>query len=255
LWITRFLNLQSAIRNPQFDMAGFFYKLGRLLGPKVRQANWVVKSVTGSEADAVRAEEQVGRDLAQSFLEQLEADDDPAVHQIIVEVAGRLVPCVKDKQRKFRFCAARSRELNAYALPGGFIFVMRPLLEFCRFDRDEIAFVLGHEMGHVIKRHAIGRLMANSLISTGLSRIPVGGVLAAPVRNMAATLLSQGYSQDSELEADSLAARLVNAAGYDLTAARRLLERMQTMPNEAWLLTSYFSSHPPIDVRLKNLPT
>src|SRR5262249_42463560 len=134
-------------------MAGFFYKLGRLLGPKVRQANWMVQSVTGSEADQVRAEEQVGRDLAQSFMQQLEADEDPAVHEILAAVGGRLVPCLKDKQRTFRIVAARSRELNAYALPGGYIFVMRPLLEFCQFDRDEIAFVLGHEMGHVIKRH------------------------------------------------------------------------------------------------------
>ena len=99
-------------------MAGFFYKLGRLLGPKVRQANWMVQSVAGSEADVIRAEEQVGRDLAQSFLEQTEMDDDPAVLEVLQEVGGRLVPCVKDKQRKFRFIAGRSRELNAYALPG-----------------------------------------------------------------------------------------------------------------------------------------
>jgi predicted Zn-dependent protease len=236
-------------------MAGFFYKLGRLLGPKVREANWVVASLTGTEAEIVRAEERVGHDLAQAFLAQMEVDDDPAVQGLLTEVAGRLVPCVKDKERSFRFAAGRSRELNAYALPGGYIFVMRPLLEFCRFDQDEIAFVLGHEMGHVIKRHAIHRLMASSIIRTGVSRLPVGGVLAAPIRNMAATLLNQGYSQDSELEADALGARLAKAAGYDVGGARRLLERMQTMPTEAWMLTSYFSSHPPVDLRLRNLPT
>lgn len=236
-------------------MAGFFYKLGRLLGPKVRQANWVVSSLTGTEAEAIRAEEQVGRDLAQSFLEQMEVEDDPAVLAMLHEVGSRLIPCIKNKERTFRIVAGRSRELNAYALPGGFIFVMRPLLEFCRYDRDEIAFVLGHEMGHVLKKHAVNRLMASSIIRTGVSRLPVGGILAAPIRNMAATLLNQGYSQDSELEADALAARLMKAAGYDVTAARRLLERMQTMPSEAWLLTTYFSSHPPIASRLLNLST
>jgi predicted Zn-dependent protease len=234
-------------------MAGFFYKLGRMLGPKVRQANWVVSSLAGTEADAIRAEEQVGRDLAQSFLEQMDVEDDPAVLGVIQEVGSRLVPCVKSRERAFRFVVGRSRELNAYALPGGFIFVMRPLLEFCRFERDEIAFVLGHEMGHVLKKHAVNRLMASSIIRTGIGRLPVGGVLAAPIRNMAATLLNQGYSQDSELEADALGARLMHAAGYDVAAARRLLERMQTMPSEAWLLTSYFSSHPPIETRLAHL--
>lgn len=234
-------------------MAGFFYNLGRMVGPKVRQANWVVQSVAGSEADAVRAEHQVGRDLAAAFLQQMAAEDDPAVVQAIDEIAGRLVPCVKDKQRQFRFLTVRSQELNAYALPGGFIFVMRPLLEFCRWDRDEIAFVMAHEMGHVIKRHAIDRMMASSIISNGIARLPVGGVLAAPIRNMAGTLLNQGYSQDQELEADALGAKLVRAAGYDVTAAERILQRMQTMPGEAWHLTSYFSSHPPIAVRLQSI--
>lgn len=234
-------------------MPGFFYKLGRLVGPKVRQANWVVQTVAGSEADAVQAEHQVGRDLAAAFLAQLEVEDDPAVLQVLAEIGDRLVPCVKDKQRQFRFLAVRSQELNAYALPGGFVIVMRPLLEFCRWDRDELAFVLAHEMGHVIKKHAVNRMMANSIVSNGLARVPIGGVLGAPIRNMAATLLNQGYSQDQELEADALGAKLVQAAGYDVTAAGRLLQRMHTMPREAWLLTSYFSSHPPIDVRIRNL--
>jgi len=95
--------------------------------------------------------------------------------------------------------------------------------------------------------------MACSIIQAGVGRLPVGGVLRAPVLNLAATLINQGYSQDQELEADALGARLVRAAGYDSTAARRLLARMQTMPSEAWLLSSYFSSHPPVDVRTQHL--
>jgi hypothetical protein len=104
-------------------MAGFFYKLGRMLGPKVRQANWMVSSLTGTEAEAIHAEEQVGRDLAQSFLQQMDVEEDPAVLAVIQEVGSRLVSCVKGKDRAFRFVVGRSRELNAYALPGGFIFL------------------------------------------------------------------------------------------------------------------------------------
>ncbi|MBY0527030.1 MAG: M48 family metallopeptidase [Gemmataceae bacterium] len=234
-------------------MAGFFYKLGQMVGPKVRKANWVVTSLTGTEAEVTQAEYRVGVDLAKGFLEQTPVIADPAVTQIMDEVGGRLANCVKDRQRRFRFYAVQSRELNAFALPGGFIFIQRPLLEFCGWDRDEIAFVLGHEMGHVIKRHAIHRLMASSVIQTGVTRLPIGGVLGAPVRNLAATLLNQGYSQDQELEADALGVRLTLAAGYDAGAGRRLLARMQTMPGEAWVLTSYFSSHPPVDVRVNHM--
>lgn len=234
-------------------MAGFFYKLGQLVGPKVRKANWVVSSLTGTQAEATQAEYRVGCDLAQAFAQQTEAETDPAVQQILDEAGSRLAACVKDRERRFRFVAMRGREINAYALPGGFVFVMRPLLEFCQWNRDEIAFVLGHEMGHVIKRHAINRLMASSAISAGITRLPVGGVLGAPIRNLAATLLNQGYSQDQELEADALGTRLAKCAGYEPRAGQRLLTRMQTMPSEAWLLTSYFSSHPPVDLRLRHM--
>jgi predicted Zn-dependent protease len=236
-------------------MGGFFYNLGKMVGPNLRKANWVFNSLTGSEADAVRAEHAVGRDLAQAFVQQAEIDQEPAVLALLGEVGQRLAACVKDRQRKFWFAAVRSNEINAFALPGGFIFVMRPLLALCQNNPNEVAFVLGHEMGHVIKRHAIDRLMANSLIQGGVRHLPVGGLLKAPVIHMATALLSQGYSQDMELDADLLGVKLAQAAGYDAGAAARLLNRLRTIPTEEWTLSSYLSSHPPIDVRIRQVET
>lgn len=234
-------------------MAGFFYNLGKLVGPKVRKANWVLRDLTGTEADAIAAEEQVGRDLAQSFLRQLTMETDPAVQSLLDELGGRLANCLTNRQRRFQFFAARSAELNAFALPGGFIFVMRPLLEFCYWDRDELAFVLAHEIGHVVRRHAIDRLMTHSIVQAGVGRLPVGGALRGPVLNLAATLINQGYSQDQELDADNLGAQLTRAAGFDAAAAGRLLRRFQTVPTEARRLSSYLSSHPPAETRLRNV--
>jgi len=233
-------------------MANIFHKLGSMVGPNLRKANWVYRSLTGTSAEAVRAEYDVGRDLARAFSRQAAIDSDPAVVQLFDEIGNRLIACVKDQERTFCFCAVRSPEVNAFAFPGGFVFVMRPLLDFCCWDRDEIAFVLAHEVGHVVKRHAINRLMTNSLVSSGLSRLPVGGVLAAPVLNLAATLLNQGYSQDQELDADNFGLRLSQAAGYDIKAATRLLQRLRTVPTGASNLSSYFSSHPPVEVRLQH---
>lgn len=234
-------------------MGGFFYNLGKKLGPKLRQANWVYRSVTGSEADAARAEHAVGRDLAQAFVQQTEIDADPMVQHLLDDVGNRLAACVKAPERRFVFRAVRANEFNAFALPGGFIFVMRPLLGFCACDPDEVAFILGHEMGHVIKRHAIERLMASSLISGAMTRLPAGGVLGAPVIHMATAMLNQGYSQDNELEADELGVKLMYAAGFDAAAAVRVLNRLRTIPTEAWLLSSYLSSHPPIEKRISRI--
>ncbi len=232
-------------------MANLFHKLGRMVGPKVRQANWLMTALTGTSAEAVRAEYVVGRDLARGFSAQAEIDADPTVSQLFEDVGGRLVACVTDQERRFCFCGVRSPEVNAFAFPGGFVFVHRPLLDFCGWDKDEIAFVLGHEMGHVIERHAIHRLMTSSLVSSGLNRLPIGGVLRGPVLNLAATLVNQGYSQDQELAADNLGLRLTRAAGYDPQAALRLLRRFRTVPTAATNLASYFASHPPVETRLE----
>jgi predicted Zn-dependent protease len=232
-------------------MGGFFYNLGKMVGPKLRQARWMFHSLAGSEADAIQAEHAVGLDLAVAFVQQNQIDPDPAVQQQLDDIGRRLAACVKGPQRRFSFRLVRANEYNAFAFPGGFIFITRPLLELADFHPDETAFILGHEMGHVIKRHAIDRLMASSLIRTTVSRLPVGGVLGAPIIHMATALLSQGYSQDSELEADSLGVKLARAAGFDGAAAVVALNRLRTIPSEAWALSTYLSSHPPVDVRIR----
>ncbi|HZT79370.1 MAG TPA: M48 family metalloprotease, partial [Gemmataceae bacterium] len=191
-------------------MAGLFYHLGRLVGPKVRQANWVYRSLAGTEAESVRAEQAVGLDLARAFVRELPPDPDPAVKEFVEGLGARLTSCLTGGLWAFRFLPVLAPEANAFALPGGFIFVARPLLELCRWDRDETAFILGHEMGHVLKRHAIDRLMANSFLSTLMSRLPLGGGLVRPqVAAVLGTLLRQGYSREQELDADVLGLRLM----------------------------------------------
>jgi Zn-dependent protease with chaperone function len=145
-------------------------------------------------------------------------------------------------------------EPNAFALPGGFIFATRSLLRLCQGSHDDLAFVLGHEMAHVLCGHVMERLVARSLLSTAVGRLnPVGGLLRMPVASLMATLLQQGYSQDQELEADSVGLELMQRAGFDPAAGPRLLDRLRqhfAAPSE---LAGYFSSHPPWQVRLDSL--
>jgi predicted Zn-dependent protease len=236
-------------------MAGFFYRLGRMVGPRLRKANWVYRSLTGTAAEAITAEHAVGRDLAQAFLQQLETDGDPAVRARLDALGARLSACVRERRWRFQFLAVRAPEVNAFALPGGFIFVTRRLLAECGPDQDGLAFVLGHEIAHVIRRHAIDRLMAGTLVSGVLTRLPLGGGLVrSQVAALLSTLLRQGYSQDQELEADAVGLKLARAAGFDGAAAGRLLARLAAGRAADPLLFSYLSSHPPLEVRLRQLP-
>ena len=234
-------------------MAGFFYQLGKMLGPKLREAKWAFRSLTGTEAEAIQAEFEMGRDLAHAVAREMEVEQDSDVTRLLSEVGGRLTSRVKNKQRRFVFSAARSAEANAFALPGGFIWVTRPLLELCGSNPDEVAFILGHEMGHVICKHAMDRLMANSVLNTALRVVPIGGLVRSQVGGIVMGLLKQRYSQDQELEADQLGVRLAGSAGFEPVAAIRLLDRLKQKSGEGPAIVEYFSSHPPFDLRIANL--
>jgi predicted Zn-dependent protease len=234
-------------------LGSFFYNLGRFFGDQSRKANWAFRSLTGTEAEAVRAEEAVGRDLARDVLDQVEVDPDPDVARWVEEVGGLLAAAIGQKERHFAFRSLLVPEPNAFALPGGFIFVSRPLLRLCQGSHDDLAFVLGHEMAHVLCGHVLERMVARSLIGVAVGRLNPFRLLRGPLGGLMSILLQQGYSRDQELEADRLGAELARRAGFDPAAGPRLLNKLSqlfAMPGE---LMGYFSSHPAWEVRLANL--
>ena len=103
---------------------------------------------------------------------------------------------------------------TAFALPGGFIFVARPLVALCERDRDELAFVIAHEMAHVIRRHAIDRLLRQKVLSAASMAAPGRGALGSWVRKVGLEWLERAHSQDDELEADALGVRLTRGLRF-----------------------------------------
>ena len=236
-------------------MSRLFYNLGRVVGPKVRKAKWIWQSIVGSEADAIKVEHDVGRDLAREIRHQLGLDREPQIRQMLNEVGPRLASCVANKSRTFSLEAVKGTEPNAFALPGGFIFVTRSLVELCQWNQDEVAFILGHEMGHVIRGHAMSRIVSNSAIAAASRAAPVRGLLSGWLRRVGVQFLESAYSQDLESEADKLGVRLTAAAGYDPHAAVQLMRRLAKLNSPAgqFDLGSYFSSHPPFNLRIHNI--
>jgi predicted Zn-dependent protease len=236
-------------------MSGLFYSLGRKVGPKVRKIKWFWQSIAGSEADAIKVEYEVGQDLAREVMSQLEIDRQPQAEKILNETSRRLVACVVNKSRKFNFETVKGAEPNAFALPGGFIFVTNSLMELCQYNQNEVAFILAHEMGHVIRGHAMNRIISNSAIAVASRAAPVRGALSGWLRKVGVQFLESAYSQDMESDADKLGVRLVAAAGYDPQACVRLLSRLAKLSKsvDQFDLGSYFSSHPPFNDRIRNI--
>ena len=236
-------------------MSGLFYNLGRKVGPKVRKARWMWQSIAGSEADAIKVEYGVGVDLAREVRQQLGHGREAQNDQILHEIGSRLTACVANKLRRFNFETVNGPEPNAFALPGGFIYVTESIVELCRYDKNEIACILGHEMAHVIRGHAMNRIISNSAIAAASRAAPVRGVLSGWLRKVGVQFIESAYSKELESEADRLGVRLVAAAGYEPDAFVELFSRLAKLksPPDGLDLGSYFSSHPPFKVRIENI--
>jgi predicted Zn-dependent protease len=233
----------------------FFFKLGRKAGAGIRKGRWIWTSLTGSEAEALEAEYRAGCDLARAFDRETRLDDDPRSRERLARIGERLTARLTNEKRRWRLVPTWADEPGAFALPGGFLYLTRPLLELCRFDEDEVACVVGHEMGHVVRGHAMERI-ANEFLSSAARRAAriSGGHLSQWALSAGVSLLRSAYSQDRELDADEFGARLAAAAGYDPRGAIRALERLQRLEADEGLpLAEYFASHPPLALRIAKL--
>jgi len=211
-----------------------------------RQAKWMWSWFAGTEAEAIAAEYDYGRECAREFAAQFPGQAPREKQEVVAAVGMKLAAAVNDRRREFRFSLVRAGVSNAYALPGGFVFITEPLLDLCAQDRDELAFLLGHEMGHVIRGHAKSQLTASTFLHAVTARLAGAGL-------MLRQLIGKGYSRELELEADREGARLAAAAGFDPRAAARALRRLARVSGGDAGLAEYFSSHPPLAERVQKL--
>ncbi len=208
-----------------------------------------------------REEMQVGRDIARSVAAWWR--ENPEKVQYVSAVGATLLPHVRRTGIRYEFHVVESNMINAFALPGGQIFVTTGMLDFLQSEA-ELAAVLGHEISHVDLRHSIERFQ----YSLTLRKVGAGelGALA----DLARRFLAVGYNQYQELEADAQGVRVSIEAGYDPDAAAvvfsRLKERSgQRTPPKArtpvgevaqaaeQAMGSYLRSHPPSDERIRRL--
>ncbi len=233
-------------------MDNVYYRMGKLVGPQLRKGKWLWQSLTGSEKDTIAAEHAVGRDLAAAFRREMPADPDTQACLLIEQTGTHLARFVANKLRRFEFSLVTADDANAFALPGGFVFITRPLLDLLAHDRDETAFVLAHEMSHVIHEDANQRMLGDAAITAAIRASPSAGLASQWLRSAAARMLQAAYSQDRELAADNLGVRLSAAAGFDPGAAVRMLGRLEQAHRtaEQSTLATYFSTHPPLDRRI-----
>jgi predicted Zn-dependent protease len=179
----------------------------------------------------------------------------PELTRWIAEIGARIARAAGRSPGSFRFAVVDQGEPNAFALPDGQIFVSRGLLELAQSEA-ELAGVLGHEIVHVLARHAAARqqtaeravnpLMLPGIVLGTVLGSRVGEATTAPFRAFSAPYVA-AYSRDQERESDRTGQKLAAAAGYDPAALAHFLRRLHRFERERFghsRLPGYLDSHP-----------
>jgi predicted Zn-dependent protease len=153
--------------------------------------------------------------------------DDPEIRNYVTRVGQRLAANSERNDVQYQFFVLDSAVVNAFALPGGYIYVTRGILSLANSE-DELAAVLGHEIGHVTARHTASRVSTATAISLGTA------ILGALVQDQTLSNLAQqgsglylqSYSRDQEYQADELGLRYLTLAGYNPQAMPAFLTAM-----------------------------
>lgn len=199
-------------------------------------------------------EVKVGRESAPEVIKQLGGlDPSPRAQAFVAEVgrkvAGRSAAAASGYPFEFRVLAD-PKTLNAMALPGGQIFITRGLLD--RLDNEaQLAGVLGHEVGHVVARHASQHLAKAQAAGVGVAIIailtadkekPGQPSTAASVASIGAQLVNLKYGREDELESDALGVRFMAEAGYDPRAMEGVMAVLKKLGGQRQL--EWLSTHP-----------
>lgn len=148
---------------------------------------------------------------------------------MVAKVVGKLTQGSAGPDQTYRITILDSPNVNAFALPGGYLYVTRGLLALAN-DSAELAAVLAHEMGHVTANHGLERQKKEKEeeLATQVVNDVLGGSAAARAALVRGKLRMAQFSRNQELEADTIGIKAIGEAGYDPYAASRFLQSMAT---------------------------
>jgi beta-barrel assembly-enhancing protease len=181
--------------------------------------------------------------------------EDPYVNAYVTELGQDIARHTSRADLDWQFRVVDSPQINAFALPGGFIYLNRGLIEAVRSE-SELAGVIGHEIGHVVQRHSIEQMQKYAGAGFGVAVLcAVTSVCESEAGQLAVqaggTFVLARYSRRDEFEADSEAVANVFRAGRDPEGVPRFFERiLELREQRPGMLDNWFASHPVEESRI-----
>lgn len=202
-----------------------------------------------------KTEVALGSDMDKKIQEKLKILHDPVMQNRLDSLGSRIANASDRQDLIYHFQIVKDKELNAFAIPGGFVYVNSGLMNIA--TDDELAGVLAHEVGHIAARHSVKKLQATLgfQILMGIALGISGEQAMAKAMDIVFDLVSLGYSRKDELLADKLAVRYTRRAGFNSYGMVTFLEKLEDEaknkgPNFNLV---FLSSHPALEERIESI--
>lgn len=226
-------------------------------------ALFVLAWVSGAQAMSVEEEVRLGQQEHVKIISKFGAYRDQELQAYVNKIGQRVAAQSTREEIEYRFTVLNDDMINAFALPGGFIYVTRGMLTHMNSE-SELAAVLGHEIAHVTEKHALRREARGkgiNVLNTVLAAVS-GQPALFELGNMFGGVLLSGYSREFELEADEVGARFMAKAGYSPMAMLETIEILKAKDRieiaqarlenrEPRVYHGFLSTHPDHDTRYK----
>jgi predicted Zn-dependent protease len=219
-------------------------RLGRLLGGAARIVRTMLPISTDKEVE-------IGRGIAATIAGRYPIVRD-SVLTLYVNLVGLTVAGEAPRPDvTYRFAVLETPDVNAFAAPGGYIFVTRGALALMESEA-ELAGVLAHEVGHVNRRHVIEGIRKSDLMQSVRDESGISGTTLDRAVGQGANAIFSGYSREDESEADSLGVEYAAGAGYDPHGLPTFVSHLNRHAGEG-PLAEMFATHEAPDARLARL--
>jgi beta-barrel assembly-enhancing protease len=202
----------------------------------------------------------LGHENAAQINAQLPIVTDPALSRYIQDLGESIARTTSRSDLDWHFYIVNTKQVNAFALPGGYVYVNRGLIEST--DRlDQLTGTLGHEIGHVIQRHSVKQMETAQKANVGVAVLcTLTSICESGLANVAVqvggTAFFARHSRLDELQADSEAVVNVMRAGYDPEGIPDLFERLvKEREYQPTIVDGWFASHPLEEARIQRANT
>ncbi|MEP6755993.1 MAG: M48 family metalloprotease [Chthonomonadales bacterium] len=203
-----------------------------------------------SESQELNAGRQADAQITQKY----KVSNDSRRNRLVQSIGNRLVAVCERPKLKWTFRVLDSEELNAFSVPG-FVYITTKTMDACNGDRDELAGVIGHEIGHTCGKHMVRSMEKQTVGGLLISLLGGNNKLVSGLANLAANIALKGYSRDEENDADKRSVHYTIAANYDPRGLIRFFEYLENNGDKSTNsgIGKFLQDHPATVERVKRV--